>query len=540
MERSLKARVLGQYFTPRFVADFMVSLIGKPRDARVLEPCAGMGVFLSALYDAGFRNVDAYEVDSSLPNYSPLRIVYRDFLKVKPEEKYDVVIGNPPYVRWRNIPPAWREEFRRSSYWSRVLNGLSDLTYAFIYHGVNMLREGGELVFISPVSWTGAVHGAGLRSYLASRGYLELIVFFNEMRVFAEVSTAVAIFKYVKLRAGGGGVKVVNLHAREPLTLGHLKKVRELLERLEKGEVYVREGVYEAYVSGKPRGGEPWLLPPPASPPRNPLLSPRLPPLLGFAKFSPLGSVAEIGYGMISGLDEAFQLKIGEGRLTDSERSHVIYVYRAEALGRFAPAGKPQPYIYVNDVLSEAELRDGYPNFYNQLSLYRERLARRYSYGGSIPWWHWAFPRNKHLFEKYEEKILAPGRERLGTKGYFRFTYVKGLYYAVQDVTAICPKPSFREGALYLLGVLGSKPYQEYIEHKVFRRGGVYDLAEKSLAQIPVPRVDWSDGDERKTYQKVVDAVRDIVSAGVREDLVEELDKTVEKLLAKAPLTPQP
>ncbi|MEM0453818.1 MAG: N-6 DNA methylase [Sulfolobales archaeon] len=68
------------------------------------------------------------------------------------EARLDVVIGNPPYVRWRNIPTGWREMFKRSSYWSRVVNGLSDLTYAFIYHSVNMLKPGGELVFITPHS----------------------------------------------------------------------------------------------------------------------------------------------------------------------------------------------------------------------------------------------------------------------------------------------------------------------------------------------------------------------------------------------------
>lgn len=39
----------GQYFTQRTIADFMVSLIGKSRDCRVLEPSCGEGVFLKSL-----------------------------------------------------------------------------------------------------------------------------------------------------------------------------------------------------------------------------------------------------------------------------------------------------------------------------------------------------------------------------------------------------------------------------------------------------------------------------------------------------------
>jgi len=532
MERNLKFKMLGQYFTPKFVAEFMVSLITKPRDARVLEPCAGMGVFLSALYEAGFRNIDAYEIDSSLPNYSPVKVEYRDFLKVKPEEKYDVVIGNPPYVRWKNIPREWKEEFRKSSYWKGIINGLSDLTYAFIYHSVNMLKEGGELIFITPIFWTETLHGARLRDYLIKRGYLDLIINFNEMKIFDEVSSTIVIFKYVKYKASSDtNVKVINLHTKEPLTPNHLKKVRELLKRLEKGEFYIREGIYEAFIHEGPRDEEPWLFPPPTALKQNLLLSLRPSPLLSFSRFSPLGSIAEIGNGMVSGLDEAFQLRTNINELTADERNHIIYVYKASTLDRFTPTRKPLPYIYVNDIQSEDVFRAKYPNFYNQLAVYKERLLKRYNYGRYIPWWHWVFPRNKHLFEKYEEKILVPSKERYDTKGYFRFTYIKGLYYATQDVSVICPRPTFREGVMYLLGILNSKPYQEYIEHKGFKRGGVYDFSEKPLASIPILRLDWNNADEKRVYEEIVNIVKSITTAGVREVLIEELNSLVVKLL---------
>jgi adenine-specific DNA-methyltransferase len=533
MERSLKAKMLGQYFTPRFVAEFMVSLITKPKDALVLEPCAGTGVFLSVLREAGFRRVDAYEIDSSLPNYSPIEIVYRDFLKVKSEEKYDVVIGNPPYVRWRNIPREWREVFRRSSYWSSVINGLSDLTYAFIYHSVNMLREDGELIFITPIFWMETVHGAKLREYLIKRGYLDLVVNFNEMRIFEEVSSTIVIFKYVKSKVyEGAKVKVVNLHTKETLTPSHIGVVRNLLLRLGKGESYIREGVYEAFLHDQPEDGEPWRFAPPLS--LNPLLSPRFPPILYFTRISLLGSIAEIGNGMVSGLDEAFQLKANIGELTVDERKHIIHVYKAYTLDRFIPARKPVPYIYVNDVQSEDEFRIGYPNFYEQIVVYKEKLLRRYNYGRDIPWWHWVFPRNKHLFERYEEKILVPSKERYDTRGYFRFAYIKGLYYAAQDVTVICPKPVFREGALYLLALLNSSPYQEYIRHRGFTRGGVYDFSERPLATIPILRVNWNSVEERKIYEEITSITREIITNGVKEALVEELNTQVNKLLTMA------
>ena len=75
-----KAKELGQYFTPDFVADFMVSLITKPRDALILDPCAGTGVFLKALVRAGYKNIKAYEIDHTWRTNCSLKIEISNFV----------------------------------------------------------------------------------------------------------------------------------------------------------------------------------------------------------------------------------------------------------------------------------------------------------------------------------------------------------------------------------------------------------------------------------------------------------------------------
>lgn len=531
MAMKKKIKELGQYFTPKFVAKFMVSLITKPKDALILDPCAGTGAFLSALVEAGYNNIHAYEVDRTLPNYSPVKIIYKDFLEVEPEEKYDVVIGNPPYVRWKNIPKQWRNRFRNSNYWSSIMNGLSDLTYAFIYHSVNMLKPGGELIFITPIFWTETVHGRKLRDYLIKRGHLELLINFNEMRIFEEVSSTIIIFKYVKSKSLKQ-IKIVNLHTKERLTSTHLDRIKKILHRLESGVKYIREGIYEAFIHEQFKDGESWRPVPEHVSNLNPLLSFQFSPLIHFERISLLGSIAEIGNGMVSGLDKVFRLNENElQKLNKKEKNHVIYVYKANTLDRFYPVYNPIPYIYINDVKSEYELRKDYPYFYQKLVQYRDRLLKRYNYGKYIPWWHWVFPRNKHLFEKYEEKILVPSKERYDTRGYFRFAYIKGLYYATQDVTVICPKPKFREGIKYLLALLNSESYQQYIIYKGFTRGGVYDFSEKPLATIPIIRIDWNNCEEVKLYKKITILTNEIISKKSWRIYIDEINELVSKLL---------
>jgi len=522
MRDMLKAKTYGQYFTPHYIAEFMVSLISKPKGSKVLDPCAGTGVFPLALRKMGFNNVDAYEIDNTLPNMYDVKITYMNFLDITPNRVYDVIIGNPPYVRWKNIPLEWRVKFRSSKYWSLVMNGLSDLTYAFIYHSVNMLKKGGELIFITPIFWTETVHGCRLRDYLMRHGYLELIINFNEMKIFDKVSSTIIIFKYVKEPSRRKLVKVVNIHSKEKLTRNHLARVKDLISKLNKAE-YISEDIYEAFLHRQFIKGEPWK-----PIPQHVLIgSSLLKAKHYYERFSTLQDIAIIGNGMVSGLDKAFILT-DTNKLSEDEVKRVIYVFKAFTLDRFKPKMLPVPYIYANDIVDEETFRKLCPQFYQKLLPYRDRLLRRYNYGKIIPWWHWVFPRNKHLFEAYNDKIFVPSKERYDTKGYFRFAYVKGLYYATQDVTVICIKPHVREGTKYLLALLNSKPYQEYILYKGFSRGGVYDFSEKPLATIPIPRIDWNDIEDVKIYNDIKFLVSKILNG---EKAYEELNEIVCKLL---------
>ena len=74
-------KMYGQYFTPNYISRDMVSMIGKNKNASVLKPSAGNGVFLKELCLQDFKNVSAVELDSTLGNESEHNIVYEDFLK---------------------------------------------------------------------------------------------------------------------------------------------------------------------------------------------------------------------------------------------------------------------------------------------------------------------------------------------------------------------------------------------------------------------------------------------------------------------------
>uniref|UniRef100_A0A7C4TWU8 site-specific DNA-methyltransferase (adenine-specific) n=1 Tax=Caldisericum exile TaxID=693075 RepID=A0A7C4TWU8_9BACT len=512
---------LGQYMTPKFVAEFMSSLIGKPQSASILEPDAGEGVFLEVLYEKGFRNVKAYEIDEQMGKRSPIKITYCDFLKIPPKQSFDVVIGNPPYVRWKNIPEEWRRLFKKSEYWNKIMNGLCDLTYAFIYHAVNFLRDYGELIFICPLFWTETVHGKHLRDHLSKNGSVELLINLNEAKVFEQVSSTIIIFKYVK-HVKLPRVKIIEYRSKQPVTPLVTNRISFLIKNLElhaeKPDFYIEDGSYRAYLSEQFIGGEPWHPVPPTE-----KIVRKIDTIQDIAH---IGDIAEIGNGMVSGLDAAFKLKEEELKaLNEHERGSLIYVYKAKTLERFFPSSKPIPYIFTNHIASERDLEQFYPYFHQKLSRYKEKLRHRYNYAKDIPWWHWVFLRNKGLFERYNVKIFVPSKERYNIRGYFRFALIRDEkdkpFYATQDVTAICVKRGFRESVEYILGLLNSEPIQRWIMVKGFSRGGVYDFSEEPIRTIPIPRINWNNSNEIELHRLIAEVVREILTQ-------KRLDKTAE------------
>jgi REP element-mobilizing transposase RayT len=98
---------------------------------------------------------------------------------------FDVVIGNPPYVRQELINV--REKGWLSKNYT-VGNGTADLYVYFYERAINTLKNNGLLGFITPNKFYKTRYGKGLREYLKEVFIYELIDFF-ELPVFEDAST---------------------------------------------------------------------------------------------------------------------------------------------------------------------------------------------------------------------------------------------------------------------------------------------------------------------------------------------------------------
>jgi len=95
---------------------------------------------------------------------------------------FDVVIGNPPYVRQEQLSadkPFFQEHYE-------VYHGVADLFVYFFAQGLRLLRRDGRLAYISSNSWLRANYATLLRQYLRTQTTIETIIDLGNTRVFAD------------------------------------------------------------------------------------------------------------------------------------------------------------------------------------------------------------------------------------------------------------------------------------------------------------------------------------------------------------------
>lgn len=102
---------------------------------------------------------------------------------------FDVVLGNPPYVRMELIKPMkpWLE----SRY--EVVSDRADLYAYFFERGIKLLKPGGRLGYISSSTFFKTGSGAPLRDFLRVKATLETVVDFGDHQIFEGVTTYPAI-----------------------------------------------------------------------------------------------------------------------------------------------------------------------------------------------------------------------------------------------------------------------------------------------------------------------------------------------------------
>lgn len=155
---------------------------------------ARRGKVLDSL-DANIRVGDSLIEDSSFAYRSHGFEWKTAFPEIFAAGGFDVVLGNPPYVRMELIKPMkpWLEKRYE------VVADRADLYAYFFERGIKLLKPGGRLGYISSATFFKTGSGAPLRDFLRKNATLETVIDFGDHQIFEGVTTYPAI---LTMRAG--------------------------------------------------------------------------------------------------------------------------------------------------------------------------------------------------------------------------------------------------------------------------------------------------------------------------------------------------
>ncbi|MBO6918923.1 MAG: N-6 DNA methylase [Rhizobiaceae bacterium] len=111
------------------------------------------------------------------------------FKEVFDEGGFDVVLGNPPYVRMeflKQIKPYLETRYE-------VVSDRADLYAYFFERGLKLLKPGGRLGYISSSTFFKTGSGQPLRNFLRKNASIERIIDFGDIQIFDGVTTYPAI-----------------------------------------------------------------------------------------------------------------------------------------------------------------------------------------------------------------------------------------------------------------------------------------------------------------------------------------------------------
>ena len=435
----------GAIFTRREVVDFILDLAGYTSDLplhklTLLEPSFGDGDFLFPAIDrlleawqAGGeteRPVDslggcirAVELhrgtfnrthaaliarltaagisDDAAATLADLWLLHGDFLLAELPEAFDVVIGNPPYVRQELIPDVLLAEYR--SRYTTVYDR-ADLYIPFIERSLRLLKKGGVLGFICADRWMKNRYGGPLRALVAKEFHLKVHVDMTDTVAFhSDVIAYPAITVFTREKPG-----VTRLAYRPAIDSAVLKDLTAQLtaKRLPKEVGAVCE------LAGVAVGAEPWIL----ESSHQFALVRRLE--RDFPTIEAAG--CKVGIGVATGADDAF---IGPFDALDVEgdRKQPLVMTRDILRGRveWRGFGVVNPFADDGGLVSLAD----YPLLRKYLEARKEAIAGRHCAQKTPANWYRTIDRITPSLTK-RPKLLIPD-----IKGEAHIVYEEGLLY---------------------------------------------------------------------------------------------------------------
>ena len=413
---------------------------------------------------------------------------FHDVFSRPSKEGFDIVIGNPPYVKEyvnRHAFDGFREA---SSYYM----GKMDLWYGFACHSIDLLCQNGHLCFIAQNNWTTSAGAKKMRSKIVSDARILQMLDFNTYMVFenADIQTMIMLFEknstadnygfdYRILMEGANKedmLALLNKQIRRTIyriqKFNRTKFANKLFTFSEKNVIFDKISKNKVYLQDD-EVAQGIVFP-------QDFLNKK-----GAAK---LENRFPIGSG-IFGLSYDEKNKLN---LTDNEKSIIKPYFSTEQVGRYCTIPSNSKWlIYTDSSFKKADSMDNYPHIKAHLDQFIDIFTSDNK------------PYGLHRCRKEKffqgEKIIS--LRKCVERPCFSYSdfdcYVSQTFFSIK---------TSRWNMKFLTGVLNSKLVAFWLRHKGKMQGSNYQVDKVPLQGIPLPLIDLS------LQQPIIDLVNAILT----------------------------
>ena len=389
------------------------------------------------------------------------------FNKIMNEGGFDVVLGNPPYVRQERLS-AIKPYLEK--YYTNTFHGAADLYTYFFEQGLKLLKKEGWLGFISSSTFFRTHSGQALRQFLNTHSNIKTIIDFADYQVFAGVTTYPAILVLEKPERARKGA---------PQSSFDFLTIKSTQQRQHQGVIEEMQGGFSRMKQASLKT-DTWQL-------ENEALAALRKKMIG-NKPTLKEVYGSVYRGVLTGLNAAFVIDQAqyERLKTDDPKGDILKPFlEGKDLKRWRAESRNLYLIFTQQGVKI----DNYPLIKAYLEQFRQQLEPKPLVWDKNKKWN---GRKSGSYQWYEiQDVVAYYKEFVKNKIVWgNLQHKSAFFYDEQQYYINAPSPLLATSEKWLVAYLNSNVSWFFLHNMaISRSGGFLECKPIYVNQIPIPKL---------------------------------------------------
>ena len=519
----------GIYYTPKIIVDYILNKTIKKHDIiknpkpKILDISCGCGNFLLQAYDIlydlieknlyelkhiygeDYINYDTihnhiisnciYGCDTDINALNILReglinkdkdltidkfnIYCEDALKINFDNKFDYIIGNPPYIGHKNLDIKYKKFILKE--YKDVYKGKSDLYFCFYKKIIDSLKYNGVCSIITPRYFLESQSAKDLRNYIDKNTDIVEIIDFLGCKVFKNIgiSSCISTLNKEKKSQSTNILRIKN----QDIDINKFHSIEELL----------KDNNFEKLNLYKNKDNQEWTI----IKEKDKIFYDKIE---NYCEYS-LEDICTSFQGIITGCDRAFVIDKNDSKINLINSNFLKPWIKNKEIQKYIIKENRYNLIYSNDIESELDNKFIIDNF---IGKYKEKLLNRRECKKKIRlWYELQWGRDKSFFER--KKIMYPYKSFEN-----KFAIDENNSFCSADVYSFYINKEYEDAFSYeyLVALLNSQVYNDYFKINAKKISkNTYDYYPNKVMKIKIFK-DYNYNDIENLSKKILFKIR--------------------------------